>query len=263
MGLVEELKEIDNERKRNYNNAYETKKNKEEYINKKRWLRNRERLKTILEDDNPELDKPFLVKISYPENHSKYSDRYTYHRVLTKRTMEILKLIEEWRVEKWTGDAKTTYKRSNRKLSRDEQETMMHIEKKVRAIYSSDSDDKNNKCIAAISERTISPNGDCTGWTTLPTVRYGDGYYPKYGLAVDTKLKYALLANVSDKENTFELITQEPKEIQNYENRIKNAATIIKDYEETHPKQESDSKITFTTIKSAIKKHLLGKGERD
>lgn len=259
MGLIEELKEMDEEKKKKdsivYEKAMETKDKKEDYIAKKRWLRNREKLKKILEEDNPELDKPILVKIAKPKNYSKYEDRDIYYSVLTKRTMEILKLIEEWRVELWKNDAKITYKRSYKKPSENTQETMRHIEEKVKKIYSSD--EKNNKCIVAIDERILSPNG-APRKKHLPLVRLEDY---NYGLSVDTKLKYALLANIGGRD-AFQYISQKPEEIQNYETTIKDAETTIKDYEEMHPKQESDSKITFSTIKSAIKEHLLGKGER-
>ena len=93
---------------------------------------------------------------------------------------------------------------------------------------------------------------------TLPIVQNGQYHW---GLAIDTKLKYALLANLGTCR-AFQLITQEPEEIQNYENTIENAETTVKDYEEINTKQENDSKITFATIKSAIKEKLLGKGER-
>lgn len=254
MGLIEELKEIDEERINN-----NTGDKKEKYKAKKTALRNRERLKKILEDENPELDEPIFVKITKPERlmDGREGERKTYHSVLTSRTMEILKLIEKFRVEKWGGTPKITYKRSYRKPSRDKQETMRYIEKKVKAIYSSN--EGNNKCIAAISENLLSKYGSFRVQETLPILRCQGRTIDK--LAVDTKLKYALLVAVSD-EHAFQYITQKPEEIQNYETTIKDAETIIKDYEEMHPKQESDSKITFATIKSAIKEHLLGKGER-
>ena len=172
--------------------------------------------------------------------------------------MKVLKLIEEWREERW-GDAKTKYERSYRKPSREQQETMRYVEKKVKAIHSSN--EGNNKCMVAIDEKIISPNGDFSEWGILPRVQIGPYYNGYDGLVANTKLKYALVAKLGERK-AFKLITQEPEKIQYCENKIKNAETTIKDYEEMHPKQEGDSKITFATIKSAIKKRLIGKGER-
>lgn len=182
--------------------------------------------------------------------------------VLTKRIINILN-----KIEKMSGHSKqriATYKKSYRIPTEKDKREIMYIEKKVKAIYSSN--EKDNKCISSISPKKVNIYGDnWYKWDWLPLVEYepDSDNYRGYGLGIDTKLKYAMLANVGC-ETCFEYITQNSEIIQEYENEIKR---IREENEmianELGKKQENSSIITFSSIKNAIKEKLLGKGERD
>jgi len=291
MGLIEELEEMDEEKETNDLNVDNEKKKRSKRIEdlkgkyriNSRLLRNRVKLKEILEADNPELDEPILVKETRKgrvltdraiangekirrnrEGYAKinniedYMNTEPYSRdlVLTKRVLTVLNLIVKMSGEQ--GQDKPTYKKSYRIPTEKDKKEMMHIKKKVKAIY--ESDEKDSKCVSAIDS-----NRHWYGktWIYLPTVEtYFKDTWGKTGLGIDTTLKYALLANVGSK-NAFDVIIQEPEKIQEYENEIKRL-NMEKEMasRELSTTRGNNSKITFATIKSAIKEHLLGKGER-
>lgn len=283
MGLIEELKEMDEKKKQN-NEAERANKTRvieqtsdleEKYLTYNDWITNLEKVKKILENPDPKLDIPVLATKHYYINYNDIEkvknawvtvskrERTTEDVVLTPRIMKLCNYIEKMS-NKIKYD-KITYTKSYREPTNEDKNEISHMKKKIKTIYLSD--EKDEKCILTLARKRCESNfhSDYKGW--LPYV-YVDDDSKKHrwlwkNVGIDTCLKYALLTSVSDVECFSDLII-EPEAIREFENELKLINSQKNELaQKLEVNNQTENKITFASIIQAIKESYLGIGGRE